>query len=104
MNPFQGITVPSSGGKINPNADTVGKIIGTILPYLFAGAGILLLLYLIAGGVGYMTSAGDPKKAEAAKGKITNALVGFFLVVLAYFVVQVIARVLGVEDIKNIFG
>lgn len=67
-------------------------------------AGALLLVYLIMGGFDLMTSAGDPKKMESGKQKITNAFIGFIVVFVAYFIVQIIGLVFGVSKITDIFG
>lgn len=82
---------------------SIGAIISELLPYLFAGAGLLLLLYLLFGGFQLMTSGGDPKKMQEAKGKLTNALVGFIIVFVAYWLVQIVGTTLGIEAITDIF-
>ncbi len=82
----------------------IGSIVSSLLNYLFPIAGILLLLYLIFGGFSLMTSGGDPKAVQGAKSKITNALVGFLIVFAAYWIVQIIASVLGLGKIGEIFN
>lgn len=101
--PFKGVEVPSVGGAVNPNSANLGEIISGLLPYLFTGAGLLLLLYLIYGGLQLMLSRGDPKAVESAKGKITGALIGFIIVFAAYWLVQIIASILGLKNILDIF-
>jgi hypothetical protein len=85
-----------------PNASfgsgsSLADIISALLPYIFSIAGILILIYLIMGGLQLMTSGGDPKAMESAKGKITNALVGFVIVFASYWIVQLLANVLGLQ-------
>ena len=107
-NPFKNISIPTvkTGGVIDINKENLklGEIVSGLLPYLFAGAGLFLLLYLIFRGFQLMTSGGDPKKMQEAKGKITNALVGFIIVFIAYWLVQIIGSVLGLGKIGEIFG
>ena len=50
-----------------------------------------------------MTAAGDPKKTEAAKGRLNTALIGLLIVVFAYLIVQFIDSFLNIQDIKDIF-
>lgn len=69
---------------------SLGKIVSNLIPFFLGFAGIGLLLYLIYGGFSYLTSSGDPKKTEAAKGIITNAIIGFFLVVVAFWLTQLL--------------
>lgn len=95
------------GLKIGPEGKvlgiTLGDIIGSLVPFLLTLAGLLLLLYLIYGGFSLMMSRGDPKAMEAAKGKITNAAIGFAIVFTAYWLVQLLGQILGIEQIKTTF-
>ncbi|SRR3990167_11389487 len=92
-------------GNIEINQSlTLGKIISELLPFLFAGAGLLLLLFLLYGGISLMLSRGDPKAVQGAKDKITGAVVGFVIVFVAYWLVQIIGTILGIEAFKGIFG
>lgn len=80
---------PSLGGT------DLGNIISKLLPYIFPLAGIVLLLYLLFAGFQFLTSAGDPKKVEQAKERLTSALIGFAIVFAAYWIVQIVGIVLG---------
>lgn len=82
---------------------SIGDIVSGLVVYLFPLAGLLLLLYLLFGGLQMMTSAGDPKKMEGAKQKLTNALIGFIIVFTSYWIVQIVGKVLGIEIISEIF-
>lgn len=82
----------------------IGDIIFASFNYIFFFAGVLLLLYLLLGGFQLMLSQGDPKAVEMGRAKISNSLVGFLVIFLAYFLVQVTGRFLGIEAITDIFG
>lgn len=79
----------------------LGTIIAAALPFLFGIAGMILLLILIIGGYQYLLSAGDPKKAEAAKGTLTAAIIGFVLIICAYLLTQLMSSVF---KLGSIFG
>lgn len=81
----------------------LGTIVAAALPYVFTAAGVLLLIYLLLSGLEYMTSRGEPKAVEAAKNKITSALVGFVVVFVAYWIVQIIGTILGAKGITDVF-
>lgn len=76
---------------------SVGAIFSALLKYILPLAGIVLLFMLIMGGIGLMTAAGDPKKIQASQGRITMALVGFLIIFIAYFIVQLVEVMLGVD-------
>lgn len=103
------IKVPASGGLVNLNDPNlkIGTIISVILTnYVFYAAGLMLLVYLVMGGLQMMTSRGDPKAMQAAQGKITNALLGFVIIVVAFLLVQIIGSLLHLQGTMfgSIFG
>lgn len=83
--------------------ENVGPLIQTIVPYIFGIAGFLLLIYMVLGGLQWMTSQGDPKAISSAQAKITNALIGFVIILLSAGIVIILGRVLNVPVFSNIF-
>lgn len=73
------------------------------LRYVFAIAGIMLLIYLILGGLQLMFAKGDPKAVQASWVKITNAVIGFVIIFVAYWITQFVANVLNIQIMKDIF-
>lgn len=76
---------------------TLGDVINALVPYIFALAGIILLFLIIGGGFELLTSGGDPKKVESAKGKITHAIIGFIIIFIAYWLVQILETIFGIQ-------
>lgn len=72
-----------------------------IVSILIPVGGIVLFIMIIAGGFYYITSSGDPRKAEGAKSTITYAIFGVVLLALAFFILQIIAAFVGVPGILN---
>lgn len=82
----------------------VGEVVGKAIPYVLTFAGVGLLLMIISSGLTLMTSVGDAKKMEAGKGRLTNAIVGFIVVFAAYWIVQLLGRMLGWSGIERTFS
>ncbi|HJX45747.1 MAG TPA: hypothetical protein VJ399_01085 [Patescibacteria group bacterium] len=82
---------------------SLGDIINFVIPYIFTAAGLLLLLYLIYGGYHMIISGGEPKALQEARGKVTNALIGFIIVFISYWLVQIVGKILGIEGFGGIF-
>lgn len=78
---------------------SIGDIISALLPYLFVLAGLGLLVYLILGGFQLMASGGDPKAVDSAKGKITGAVIGFLIIFIAYWLVQILQVIFGLPKV-----
>ncbi len=75
----------------NPEFTNLASVVTVALKKLvFPIAGIILLAYLVWGGFDYLTSLGDPKKAEAGKNKITAAIIGFIIIFASYWIVQIV--------------
>jgi len=75
----------------------IGSIVSKILPYVYVVAGLILLLMLVSGGIGLMTSAGNPDKSKAAWGKIKGGLIGFLIIFVSYFIALIVEKILGVS-------
>lgn len=95
------IKIDASNGlfDINDQKLPIGAIISKIFEtYIFYAAAIMLLIYLMVGGFQMMFSKGDPKAMQSAQGKITNALLGFIIVITAFLIVQLIGKVLNLQS------
>lgn len=88
---------------LKPGLTTVGSIINTVLPILFVVAGFFLLYYLVSGGFAIMFSKGDQRGVEAGKAKVTNAVVGFVILFVSYWIVQLLGEVFKIQLFKQIF-
>ena len=97
------LEIQNQAGITNLPLEGAG-LFSTILPYIFFAAGLLLLIYLIFGGFQFMYSRGDPKATQSAKDKITNALIGFVIVIMAYGLVSLLGRVLRINPFILLFG
>lgn len=84
-------------GPLDNRFTSLASIVSAALPLIFPIAGFILLIYLIWGGFSYLTSMGDPKKAEAGKNRITYAVLGFFIIFAAYWITQAIAFLLNLQ-------
>lgn len=78
-------------------AKKIGDIINRSMDYVFLFAGVALLLMLLAGGFKFLTSGGDPKKMQSGQQQVTWALVGFVLIFVSFFIVQIAEVMFGLE-------
>ena len=92
-----GQNTPLGGGAALNRYTDFGQLVSLILRNVFTVAGLILLVLLIVGGLMLIIGAGgDPKKAQQAQAIITDALIGFAVVFLSYFIVQIIQVITGV--------
>lgn len=70
-------------------------MVGTLLII----AALLAFLYLILGGIKWITSGGDKAGMEEARNKITHAIVGLIIVGAAWAIMILVQNFLGVTII-----
>lgn len=74
---------------------TIGSIINRALTYVFPFAGIILLVVLIMGGFQLLTSGGNQESIKAGQAKLTSAIIGFVIIFIAYWLIQIIDVLFG---------
>jgi len=62
----------------------IPDLIGIILAVM----GVIIVVFLILGGVQYATAGGNDEQQKKAKKTITNSIVGLIIVLLAYAIAQ----------------
>lgn len=83
-------------GKPNEAKITdVGKLVTNSINAVLIIAGILIFVYLVWGGLQWMTSGGDKGNVEQARNRITHALIGLAIVAAAWAITLVISNFLG---------
>lgn len=86
------------------NGAGISQIISDLLTYVFAFAGVALLLMIISSGFALILSAGDPKKLAKGRASLTNAILGFIIIFAAFWIVQIVGVIFGWETyIGNVF-
>jgi quinol-cytochrome oxidoreductase complex cytochrome b subunit len=92
------------GDAITPGigwASNIGSLINTALNLVMVVALLLVFLYLILGGIQWITSGGDKGKTEEARNKITAAVIGIIILAAAYALVTFVAYILGFSDFSS---
>lgn len=82
--------------------DSVADAIGVALNVVFYVGISVTVIFLIMGGIRYITSGGSKEGAEAARGMITNAIIGFIVVLGAFAIRLIVGNILG-PDVPNNF-
>jgi hypothetical protein len=76
---------------------TLAAVFGLVINVVI-GVGIALtVIFLVLGGIKYVTSQGDPKAADAARQALTNAIIGFVVVLGAITIRWIVGNLLGAD-------
>jgi len=104
MRPLLAVDIKNSYFNSNPDAAiagaTPGSLVSILIPNAIIIAGLIFLgIILFSGfklviGAGHQQSAQDAAKAKAA---LTWGVVGFLIVVMGYFILQIIGAMLGIN-------
>lgn len=91
------ITIKPQEGTAAFKITDVGILITRALQVALLIAGLLVFVYLVLGGIQWITSGGDKGKTESARNQITAALVGLAIVAAAFALIQVIGYFFGFD-------
>ena len=78
-----------SGNCVDPNT-----LVTNAIQWIIAIAGIVSVIFIVYGGVSYMTSSGDPNKVGKAKQIILYALIGLIVVALAEIITAFVSNLI----------
>ncbi len=80
--------IKAAAGCNAANASQLPNLIQGILNTIIGICGLIAVIFIIIGGVNYMTSTGDPGKVKKAKDTILYAVLGLIIAVLAFTIVN----------------
>src|SRR3989344_3048263 len=75
----------------------LGKLVSSLASVALIISGILVFLYLVWGGVEWITSGGDKTKTEKAQQRITSAVIGLAIVAASWALIRIIGAFFGVD-------
>ncbi len=93
------IQPPQAGGQQIIRIENIGSLISAAVGVLLILSALLAFFYLILGGIQWITSGGDKAAMEAARNKITHAIVGLIVVGAAWAIMMLVQNFLGVSII-----
>jgi len=98
------MTIPEEGKAdlivlLNKDEPTIGAIISALLPIIYLIAGLILFGAIIVSGFQLMTSGGDQKKTAEAKGCLTSAIIGFVIIFVSWWLIQIIQIIFGLPSL-----
>jgi hypothetical protein len=97
MKAYAQVNLPNYPANFKFRASTLGQVVTEIFNYAIVIAGIALLGFLIAGGFDLLTSGGSPEGIKRGTNRITYALVGFIIILSAFFILQIAELLFGIS-------
>lgn len=76
-------------------------VIQAVIRFILLIAFVLAFIFLLIGGLRWITAGGDEKAVAGARGMITGALIGLVIVLLAYAIIKLVETFFGVTIISG---
>ena len=89
--------VPS---EFQGNTDIL-QIVRAVIRFILLIAFVLAFIFLLLGGLRWITAGGDEKSVAGARGMITAALIGLVIVLLAFAIIKLVETFFGVTIISG---
>ena len=99
MNKFIAVNIGTNFNSPFGKTVGLGGLVSIILSNALIIAGVILLILLILGGFSIIMGAGqsDPQRIEQGKKAATAAVIGFIIIFVAYWIIQIAELVTGVK-------
>lgn len=82
-----------AGGQLTGRTDPGGLITG-LINWVIGVSGVMSAIFVVYGGIMYMTSNGDPNRTQKAKNMIMYALIGLAIVALSSVISGFVANMI----------
>jgi hypothetical protein len=89
---YDNLCDPATGQVQITGLGDILTVIANVIKIAMELAGALAVIFIIVGGIYYVTSTGDPARIKRAKEIVMQAIIGLIVVIVAYALVVYIAR------------
>jgi hypothetical protein len=80
----------------------IPAVMQNVITFALIASGVVALFFIIWSGVRLVTSGGDQKKVEGARKTLTWAIIGLVIILLSFFIVNMVSYLTGVECVSTI--
>jgi hypothetical protein len=94
-NPLLPTTIGS--GATDAGATALGKLIGNVAGGILVIGFLLAFFYLLTGAMSWITASGDKNQLEAARNKITHAIIGLIILASVWAIMTLVSAFLGIS-------
>jgi len=94
------IDISPKGSFEGLGALTIPNIVSGAIQLILVISALIAFIFLIVGGIRWITSGGDKEKTAGAQKTLTSALVGLVIVFAAWAIMSLIGKFFGIEIFK----
>ena len=74
-----------------------GTVVRNLVIVAFFAAGLFFFAQLLVGGISWINAGGDPKAMDAARSRITNAVIGMVIVAASFAIALIVTMAFGIN-------
>lgn len=80
---------------------SLGQAVGKLVPAGFSIAAVLVIIFFLWGAFKLIQSQGDKEQVAGARQMITQAIIGFIILIFAFLILQfLLARLFGISGFQ----
>ncbi|HUS60257.1 MAG TPA: hypothetical protein VMX76_02630 [Nevskiaceae bacterium] len=98
----QEINIEPPAGWGNLANITVPNVVATIIKLILIVAAIIAFVFLVFGGIKWITSGGDKEGTQAAQKTLTAALIGLLIVFAAWAIMTLLNTFFNIDILGNL--
>lgn len=96
-NPVLPKAIGDAGSGDGDGGKVIGMLVGNIIGGIMIAGFLLSMVFVLLGGLSWITAGGDKAQLESARNKITNAIIGLIIVASIWAVMSLIGPFLGID-------
>jgi hypothetical protein len=75
----------------------IGRLVTALSSNAIVIAGVILVIMIVYAGISMISASGDPQQYERAQSILTAGIIGFIIVIAAWFIIKAIEASTGVS-------
>lgn len=89
--------IEGSDGAGVPTLGCIWVVLSNVINAALVLSGVVAIFLIIWAGFQYVTSSGDKEKVDAARKRLTYAIIGLIFIFMSFFIINFIATFTGVD-------
>lgn len=94
---FGGQTINPPSGIPQGGLSNLKVYLGNTLTLFMVAGAFLMIIFIVWGGIQWITSGGDKAKLTTARGRITWAIIGFIIILISFFILNALGYLFKVD-------
>jgi hypothetical protein len=91
------ITPPEAIRDLGFGSAGISNVLSNVIQIIYVVAAIVFVFMVVISAFQWIISGGDKEKISQARSRLTNAIIGIFLLAVAFVIIRVVGQITGFE-------